>query len=223
MATQNRPSQRNPDRTEEADVNKSPDAGPMADWKPGSEPEKARDVASRGDFGAAESDLTAREYTSENTRRSEPGAAHPSDFEHQGKRDHGVGVPDTGPGSGSGGDVDTDIIGLGTGGGVSISGPGDAPGADDVTGTENPFATQTPAGRQGDAFIEPARGDNQTGVHHVGGTKQIKGTVVQEPDAQSTSMGEGSDAAGRPVPYDDAAAGEISSGEARGEDLPMQP
>ena len=38
-----------------------------------------------------------RDYTSRNTKVSDPGASSPYDFEHDGVRDHGAGGRDTGP------------------------------------------------------------------------------------------------------------------------------
>jgi hypothetical protein len=91
-----------------------------------------------GDFGAPESDVIERTYTSENTKRADPGAAPPrSTFE--GNRTGGAGGNYAGPGSSSGGDLDPDIIGFGKGdeiGGVAASGKiHDPPGPDDAAGT----------------------------------------------------------------------------------------
>src|SRR5690242_19538609 len=84
----------------------------MTSWKPGSEPDKAKDVAAKGDFGVPATPSADRDYVSENTRHSDPGAALPFSFEHDGVRDHGAGARDSGPGSASAGDLDTDIIGV---------------------------------------------------------------------------------------------------------------
>lgn len=193
----------------------------MASWKPGSESAEAKDVGGKGDFGVpADVDRTGqttdRDYTSANTKASDPGAQHPMDWEHDGKRDHGAGVPDSGPGSGSAGDLDTDIIGVGTGGGVSISGPDDRRGPDDVDENARPSDALAGGGH--------ARGDNQTGVGQVGGAKRVRGSVVQTGDRASDTVGQGADAAVNPIAHDDDSfVGEISSGEAQGQDLGISP
>src|SRR3954470_1257248 len=77
--------------------NDSPDAtkrtDPNASLKPGSSADDARKVGGEGDFGArAGGERTAdRDYTSRNTKMSDPGAAQAWDFEHDGVRDHGAG------------------------------------------------------------------------------------------------------------------------------------
>src|SRR5262245_50256575 len=113
--------------------------------KPGSNPEDARKVGGKGDFGApAGGERTAeRAYVSRNTKMSDPGAAQPWDWEHDGRRDHGAGARDTGPGSASGGDIDPDIVGVGTGGsGIATSGViGRPAGPDDSDGTSDEFAS----------------------------------------------------------------------------------
>ena len=197
----------------------------MASWKPGSEPDKAKSVASKGDFGipAGSGPSLDREYTSENTKRSDPGAAQPWDWEHDGVRDHGAGARDTGPGSASGGDLDPDIVGVGSGGeGIAQSGPDDPPGADDTE--DGRLHTSPPPLRQGNAVIEPAHGLNQTGVGRVGGSKRVQGSTVQGSDYASGPPNLGPDAATNPdAQQDDSFASEISAGEALGQDLPMPP
>src|SRR5689334_7359045 len=90
----------------------------MASWRPGSEPDRAKDAGGARDFGVPEGTGPSpdRDYVSRNTRASDPGAAQPMDWERDGVRDHGAGGPASGPGSSSGGDLDPDVIGLGTGG-----------------------------------------------------------------------------------------------------------
>jgi hypothetical protein len=197
----------------------------MESWKPGSEPDKAKQVGGTGDFGvpAGTGPSVDRDYASKNTKRSDPGAAQPYDWEHDGVRDHGAGARDSGPGSASGGDVDADIIGVGAGGaGVAASGPNDPPGADDTDGS--PVRTPVPSRRQGDAVIEPARGLNQTGVGRVGGSKRVAGSTAQGSDYASGPPNLGPDAANNPdAEQDDSFAGEVSAGEALGQDLGIPP
>lgn len=203
----------------------------MASWKPGSEADQAKNVAGKGDFGVPESSGPGgeREYTSENTRRSDRGVTQPMDWEHDGRRDHGAGAPDSGPGSQSGGDVDNDLIGFGTGGGVSASGPDLRPGADDTEGESGSaaFASKAPKHHQGDAVVEPAKGRNQTGIGKVGGNKRVSGSTVQGggDDVTSSGSAEGADAATSPMARsdDDSFSAEISRGEAEGDDLGMSP
>jgi hypothetical protein len=202
----------------------------MASWKPGSEADQAKDVAGQGDFGvpAGNGPSGDRDYTSANTRASDPGAAHPMDWEHDGVRDHGAGAADAGPGSNSGGDVDPDLLGFGTGGGVSISGPDQRKGQDDVDGASGSaaFASPTPPRKQGDAIVEPARGRGQTGIGKVGGNKRVAGSTVNPGGDDITTNGsaQGPDAATNPAARgDDSFTAEISSGEAQGQDLGMSP
>src|SRR5207302_1704807 len=135
---------------------------------------------------------------SNNTKMSDPGAAKPQAWEHDGVRDHGAGAPDEGTGSGSEGDVDTDFVGVGTGGStISASGPSYSRGADDTDGSINKPAA-APAIHQGNAVIEPASGRNQTGVGKVGASDPISGSVVQREDITSGASGQGADAATNP-------------------------
>ena len=185
----------------------------MANWKPGSESGEAKDVAAPGDFGVPVGSGPSRErdYVNENTRRSDPGVSQPADWEEIGVRDHGAGAPASGPGSSSAGDLDPDIVGVGTGGtGVAQSAPDDSPGPDDVTDATDAFASGTPANvRPGGSAREP-RAPRSRG-------NSINGDL----DMQNGSGGRGADAATNPARGDDSFAGEISSGEARGDDLPF--
>ena len=166
-----------------------------------------------------------REYVSDNTQLSDPGMAKPFAGEQDGVRDHGAGARNEGTGSGSEGDVDTDFIGAG-GTGLAATGPGDDPGPDDSDGTSNQFASPLPAAaRHGQAVVEPAQGRNQTSVGRVGGSKRVTGTTVAgDIDMQTGPPGQGADAATNPTARgDDSFAGEVSSGEAQGQDLSMGP
>lgn len=198
--------------------------------KPGSNVEDARKVGGERDFGAkAGGERTAeRDYVSRNTKLSDPGAAQPYDWEADGKRDHGAGGRDNGPGSASGGDVDPDIVGVGTGGtGVSTSGNvGRPPGPDDSDGSSDEFA----AGGH-------AQGRNQSdAAGKIGGAKRVQGTTHSGNLDASTSDAQGAAAVTNPIheaggdlkhsPHEspgDAFAGEVSLGEAMGEDAPKSP
>lgn len=175
--------------------------------KVGSDSQAARSVGGKGDFGVRENDVVERQYTSANTRASDPGAAHPHAGEDEG-RVAGVGGDAVGVGSSSGGDLDTDIIGVGNGGsGIAASPANEPPGPDDATGTSADFASGPP-------------------THNRKGPKagKVEGSTVDRTggDVETTASGRGADAVSsppRPNPdeLDDSFAGEISSGEAAGE------
>ena len=178
----------------------------MADWKPGSQPEDAANVASKGDFGVHQSKASRgeRDYVSRNTKLADPGAAQPwSREEPDGTRTAGAGAHDSGEGSGSGGDIDTDIVGVGTGGtGVSQSGPGSRPGKDDTDGSSREFASGGPATGK----VSP-------------GANQFRGSTYTGPDRSTADDAQGADAATAPQNRDDDSfKGEVSSGEASGQD-----
>lgn len=191
----------------------------MESWKPGSQAADARNVGGKGDFGVPVGTGPSRErnYVSENTKRSDPGATHARAGEDgaDGARTAGAGGVDGGEGSSSGGDLDPDITGVGFGGsGLASSAPTGRPGADDTTGSSDEFAS----GRH-------ARGDNQTHVGEVGGAKRVAGSTVRGGvDMQTGPWGQGADAATNPaVRGDDAFAGEVSTGEAMGQDSSLSP
>jgi hypothetical protein len=171
------------------------------DLKPGSNPQDAAKVGGKGDFGVPEGDVVGRTYTSRNTKASDPGAAQARSGEND-DRTSGAGGSASGVGSSSGGDIDTDIVGVGGTGNVSASGAtGEhTPGPDDSDGTSNEFASGP-----------PAEGRNQKNPR----PERVKGSTVQLPD-ERTLQGSADDASGtNPT---DAAAGEITSGEASGGD-----
>jgi hypothetical protein len=179
--------------------------------KVGSEPSAAKQVGGRGDFGVAEGDTIGRAYTSANTRASDPGAATPHAGEDE-SRTAGVGGNDSGVGASSGGDLDTDIIGVGTGGsGVAASGPRGTSGPDDSDGSAREFASGAPTqNKKGKNAGKVVGGDT---IDHTGG------------DIETTADGRGADAASRaprgdPDRLDDSFVGEVSGGEAAGQDNP---
>jgi hypothetical protein len=91
--------------------------------KVGSDPQAARKVGGKGDFGAPENDPIERDYASQETKHADPGAS-PQRIPDRTDRVSGVGSNVGGPGSGSGGDIDTDIVGVGfNGDGIAESGP----------------------------------------------------------------------------------------------------
>ena len=177
--------------------------------KVGSEPEAARQVGGKGDFGVPEQDTIGRAYTSANTRASDRGAAAPHAGENE-DRTAGVGGHASGAGSSSGGDLDTDIVGVGTGGsGVAANGPRGTRGPDDSDGSVREFASGPPTqNTKGKNAGKVVGGDT---VDHGGG------------DIETTAEGRGADAASRPArgdpdAIDDSFTGEVSGGEASGQD-----
>lgn len=166
--------------------------------RPGSSPDRSKNPH---DFGVPAAGGTGieREYVSENTKQSDPGAAQPAASE-MGDRTAGVGGKYSGPGSASGGDLDTDIVGVGDGRGVSTSGAiHEPPGPDDTDGSSNAFASGPPA--QGRAAPKQ---------------RKIRGSITNAGETETS--GRGADAINSPARGDDSAAGEISMGEASGED-----
>jgi hypothetical protein len=188
----------------------------MASWKPGSEASEAKNVTSPGDFGVPVGAGPSRErdYVSGNTQASDPGAAQPRASEFEGRRTAGAGGNFNGDGSGSGGDLDADVVGVGTGSGLSADGPGDASGPDDSDGSSDEFAS---GGR--------AQGRNQTKVGRVGAGGRVPGgtTVSRDIDITTGADGQTSDNVNNPARDDDSFAGEVTLGEAEGEDQPMPP
>ena len=176
--------------------------------KVGSDSAAAKAAGGRGDFGVPESDTRGREYTSANTRASDRGAAQPHAGADQG-RVAGAGGNASGPGSSSGGDLDTDIVGVGTGGsGVAASGPRGTSGPDDSDGSVREFASGPPTKNKKGKKYAKVEGD---ALDHGGG------------DIETTAEGRGADAASRPSrgdpdDLDDSFRGEVSTGEASGQD-----
>ena len=177
--------------------------------KVGSDSDAARQVGGKGDFGVSEQDTVGRAYTSANTRASDPGAATPHAGENE-DRTAGVGGHASGVGSSSGGDLDTDFVGVGSAGtGLSASAPRGTSGPDDSDGSSREFASGPPTqNSKGKNAGKVVGGDT---VDHGGG------------DIESTAEGRGADAVSRPSrgdpdAIDDSFTGEISGGEAAGQD-----
>jgi hypothetical protein len=176
--------------------------------KVGSDPKAAQSVGGKGDFGVREDDVVERQYTSSNTRASDRGASQPHAGEDQG-RVAGVGGNASGRGSSSGGDIDTDIIGVGTGGsGIAASPADEPPGPDDSTGTSRDFASGPPTQNRKGPKAGKVEGNT---VNRTGG------------DVETTASGRGADAVSKPPrpnpdQLDDSFEGEISGGEAAGQD-----
>lgn len=180
--------------------------------KVGSDPEAARHVSGKGDFGVPvrEGRTLERDYASRNTKASDRGVAQPRSSEFEGNRTHGAGGTASGDGSSSGGDLDPDILGVGTGGsGVAASGPDDRPGI------------ETDGSTRGRASGPPAAGKNQGGPE-AGGSKEYR-SIAGAMAEKGLEPGQGADATGNAQARDDDAfAGEVSSDEAEDADKPSQ-
>ena len=206
-------------RENEQDATRQPGSKDMASWKPGSESADAKNVAAKGDFGVPVGSGPSRErdYVTQNTKRADPGAAvaRSGDVDGgDGVRTTGAGGAATGEGSSSGGDLDTDVIGLGTGSGIAAGGPDDTIDASETDGSSDQFAS---GGH--------AQGRNAIPRGHVGGDKRVRGgsTVSGDLDFHTGADGQTSDNVNNPARGDDAFAGEVTLGEALGEDNPVAP
>jgi hypothetical protein len=203
MAKQNQKSDEN---TTEPKRHGSAQTKSLSNWKPGSEAGSAAQIAGSGDFGVPETPTKTsldRDYTSANTKASDRGAAQPRSSEMEGNRVAGAGAAYSGPGSASGGDVDPDVIGIGDGIGIATSGNVYEPrGPDDTDGSSDAFAS----------------GGKAKGENSPKRIPRFKGSVVSASTDDQTNTGQGADSATNPARNDDAAAGEISSGEASGDD-----
>jgi len=171
--------------------------------KVGSDRLAAEHFAGEHDFGIP-AEGAGRFVDAAQEAKYQPGGDHHSDPRpprsgEQGTRDSGVGGVDSGPGSSSGGDLDTDLIGAGThGSGVSLAGPDRR--------------------KEGPDMIQ---GGSKPQKPHVHVPKvQRRGTMVNRSDADSATTGNatGASAVTSFETGDDAAAGEISQGEAAGDD-----
>ena len=198
----------------------NPDA--MHNLKPGSSRADAAALSSTKDFGIAEDNVAERTYTSENTKQADHGATQPMDYEHQKRRDHGVGGRDSGPGSASGGDLDPSFVGIG---GSSLAQDIDNPSAaeTDVNPANGAVDAHGPDKSYSDGSSDSAasgghaQGENQTDVGKVGGPHpQIN--VVTPSDERTTNTGADQVSHRDAADIDDSFRGEISSSEASGRD-----
>ncbi len=188
----------------------------MTSWRPGSEAGDAKKIEAGGDFGvpAGSGPSLERDYVSENTKRADPGGAPARSGDLTGgdsARETGAGANASGPGASSGGDLDPDFVGVAGGSGIAQSPPGGRVGADASDGSSDEFAS---GGH--------AQGHNQ----QVGKSRKVNpGSVESRADDVSTSPhGQGGAAVTNPAARNDNSfAGEVSMGEAAGEDNPASP
>jgi hypothetical protein len=175
----------------------------MADQKSqskvGEDPDAAKKVGGKQDFGAPESNRIQREYASRAARAQDKGGAR-GHATGEGQRVEGVGANASGPGSGSGGDLDPDIIGFDDGAGIATSGKiHEPPGPDEA---KSPPPLKSPP------------------TEH-GLSKPVKGTTFDRSGGDVSTTGAGTGAAAVTNPNDpdnDANLGEISNDEASGAD-----
>ena len=189
----------------------------MSSWKPGSESAEAKNVEAKGDFGVPVGSGPSRErdYVTQNTKRADPGAAPARSGEDGGDsaRTSGAGGAASGEGSSSGGDIDPDFVGVAGGSGLSVAGPDANIGQAASDGSSDEFAS---GGH--------AQGQNSIPRGRVGGDKRVQGSVVSgDLDYHIGADGQTSDNVNNPARGDDAFAGEVTLGEAHGEDNPMPP
>jgi hypothetical protein len=170
--------------------------------KVGSDPSAAEHFADGGDFGIPAAKAERFPEVAEETKYQPAGDHHsdprPARSGGQGTRESGVGGVASGPGSSSGGDLDTDLIGVGTHGiGISEAGPdGRKRGLDMTEAGSEPHAKHPHQPR-----------------------KRMRGTTVVGVGGDDTAT-DGTGAGGvAPIETgEDAAVGEISQGEAAGDD-----
>jgi hypothetical protein len=173
----------------------------LHDLKPGSSTKDAAAIGGKGDFGVPVGNRADREYTSQNTKRADPGNAPPTASEElDGQRVAGVGGNDAGPGSSSAGDLDADIIGVGGIGNI----------AQDVTKEHHTGA---------DDAAQFGTRDRAERAKQPAPKQPDKPVIMPAGDQQSTTDGEGADAAGREsIEGDNSFVGEVSTAEADGRD-----
>ncbi|HSI35240.1 MAG: hypothetical protein ACAI43_06635 [Phycisphaerae bacterium] len=191
--------------TTEKKLAAGPDTAPV-----GSDPDAAKSFGGKNDFGARVDHTVERNYVSANTKASDPGHAQPYAGDGDGGRTAGAGGNATGVGASSGGDIDTDVVGIG-GAGLAQSAPDPQrpPGPEDSDGSSREFASGP-----------PARGEKGPKYGKIEGT-----THQSEGDIESEASGRGASAVnaaprGDPDRIDDSFVGEISEGEAAGDDNP---
>lgn len=183
--------------------------------KVGSDRAADQEIGGKGDFGIPATRANAPVPIGGRDKGPEQGTGYERSGA-SGVRASGVGHAPGAPGTGSGGDLDPDFIGLDGKGGVAAS-PGErkTSGPDMTDGRSDAFASGP-----------PAKGENQLPAGTHGAPSQIvRGSTVDRSggDASTTGSGMGSDSTESVASFsdqdipDNAAAGEISSGEAGGQ------
>lgn len=182
--------------------------------KVGSDRAADREIGGKGDFGIPADRVKAPLPTGGREKGPEQGTGYERSGA-SGVRVSGVGHAPGGPGTGSGGDLDPDFIGLDGKGGVAAS-PGErkTSGPDMTDGHSDAFASGP-----------PAAGENELRPGTHGAIEPVHGSTVDRSggDATTTGSGIGSDSTASAASIsdndipDNAAAGEISSGEAGGQ------
>ena len=188
--------------------------------KVGSDPQADKEFGGELDFGIPAKKASPDEPDGGRAKGPEQGTG-PMRSGDRGVRTSGVGHAPGRAGAGSGGDLDTDFIGLdGKGGVAAAPASGRTRGPDITEGGSAPFASGA-----------PAEGKNQKPERKI-----VKGSTVDRSggDASTTGAGGGSDTTEGPAQSeiaeetgaafdrkpdipDNAAAGEISGGEASGQ------
>jgi hypothetical protein len=174
--------------------------------KPGSNPDAARDIGGKGDFGIPAKEAIEQAKHKDDEYAGRPKGSQMSQTGEGSAREHGVGAKGGKRGRGSGGELDPDVIGFGTpGGGGITSGPlNEPPGPDDA-----------------DKAIDASQGKRRVDGPNIGGDKRVQGDTVDHSggDKSTTGSGAGTAAvANTGNEEDDAFAGEVSNDEATGAD-----
>jgi hypothetical protein len=143
--------------------------------KVGSSESAAEHFGGKGDFGIPASKAQPGQQTViDGSLEDRPLGTRLPPSEPDGRRDVGVGAPDSGPGSGSGGDLDPDITGVGSRGRGLAASP--------KRRTEGPDITESAT--DANAVGGPAKGENEMPAGTHGTTGRIKGTVHDRMDRQ---------------------------------------
>src|SRR2546421_122747 len=108
--------------------------------KVGSSGAAAAHVGGKGDFGIPVAQAHPGQQTViDGSLEDRPLGSRMPPADPDGRRDVGVGAPNSGPGSYSGGDLDPDIVGVGTGEGVAASPERHTQGPDIIEDPQDPF------------------------------------------------------------------------------------
>jgi hypothetical protein len=194
-------------KKENNDRGKQP-ASKRATGKPGSNPDAAKDIGGKTDFGIPAKDALEQAKHRNDEYTCRPKGSQMSQTGEGSAREHGVGAKGGKRGRGSGGDLDPDIVGFGTpgGGGIASSGSIHEPrGADDAD-----KAIDAPHGKK-----RRIEGPN------IGGDKRVHGDTLDHSGGDKSTTGSGggtASVANSGNEEDDAFAGEVSNDEASGAD-----
>jgi hypothetical protein len=152
--------------------------------KVGSDDKAAAHFGERNDFGIPATKAQPGQQTViDGSLDDRPLGTRMPPADPDGRRDVGVGAPNSGPGSFSGGDLDPDIVGVGTGTGVAAS---------PERHTDGPDIIESASDMTKD-FGPPAKGENELPPGTHGTIGHLKGTVhdrmPEAPDDHQAATG----------------------------------